>query len=260
VIPTIRNVLFCIVATLTSACALKDKHPVQSGYWPSKARWAEASRTALKSPGTWVPAAGAVIFQIDDLDEQLSDWAIRHQPIFGSTDNALEASDNLLSGPRLTMFGTAIAVPRGEGPWESKFGRILLEQLIVTTTNKTTVGLKELTGRLRPDGSDNMSMPSGHSSNSVAYATLAARNLKQLQLTPLQQRTFEIGVYSLAAGTAWARVEAGEHYPSDVLAGSALGHFLASLLHDAFIDQEYVQQVTLNLHDEGASFQLVFRY
>lgn len=36
----------------------------------------------------------------------------------------------------------------------------------------------------------------------------------------------EIGFGMITAGTAWARVEGGVHYPSDVLAGMALGHFV----------------------------------
>ena len=34
---------------------------------------------------------------------------------------------------------------------------------------------------------------------------------------------------------AWARVEGDRHYPSDVLAGAALGHFLSAFIHDAFL-------------------------
>ena len=39
----------------------------------------------------------------------------------------------------------------------------------------------------------------------------------------------------IAAGTAWARIEAGEHYPSDVLVGYALGHFFSAFIQDAFL-------------------------
>jgi len=38
-----------------------------------------------------------------------------------------------------------------------------------------------------------------------------------------------------ATATAWARVEAGKHYPSDVLAGAALAHFVTVFIHDAFL-------------------------
>jgi hypothetical protein len=42
----------------------------------------------------------------------------------------------------------------------------------------------------------------------------------------------------LAAGTAWARVEAGQHYPADVLAGVALGRFLGDFMSRLFFEAE----------------------
>lgn len=42
-------------------------------------------------------------------------------------------------------------------------------------------------------------------------------------------------VGTLAVGTAWARVEADVHYPSDVLTGLALGHFIAAFFNEAFL-------------------------
>ena len=39
----------------------------------------------------------------------------------------------------------------------------------------------------------------------------------------------------LATGVGWARVEAGAHYPLDVCAGAAIGHFVSSFIHDAFL-------------------------
>jgi hypothetical protein len=45
----------------------------------------------------------------------------------------------------------------------------------------------------------------------------------------------QIGNLLFATGVAWARVEAGGHYPSDVLAGAALGHFISAFIYDAFM-------------------------
>jgi hypothetical protein len=39
----------------------------------------------------------------------------------------------------------------------------------------------------------------------------------------------------LGYSVAWARVELGAHYPTDVLAGAVLGNFVSLLLHDAFL-------------------------
>jgi membrane-associated phospholipid phosphatase len=44
-----------------------------------------------------------------------------------------------------------------------------------------------------------------------------------------------VGFALLTAGTAWARVEAKKHFPSDVLAGIAIGHFIGAFMNDAFL-------------------------
>jgi len=48
--------------------------------------------------------------------------------------------------------------------------------------------------------------------------------------------SLRIGLASLTTGTAWARVEAGKHFPSDVLAGMALGHLIGAFINDVFWD------------------------
>ena len=49
------------------------------------------------------------------------------------------------------------------------------------------------------------------------------------------RNTMEIGLGVIAAGTAWARVEGKVHFPSDVLTGIALGHFIALFISNAFM-------------------------
>ncbi len=43
---------------------------------------------------------------------------------------------------------------------------------------------------------------------------------------------------TLTAGVSWACLEAGNHYPSDVLAGVAMGHFIGTFINDAFLGIE----------------------
>jgi hypothetical protein len=45
--------------------------------------------------------------------------------------------------------------------------------------------------------------------------------------------------------TAWARIEAGAHYPTDVLAGAALGNFVSLFVHDAFLGGDCSVSVTV---------------
>ncbi|NQZ56936.1 MAG: phosphatase PAP2 family protein, partial [Lentisphaeraceae bacterium] len=50
----------------------------------------------------------------------------------------------------------------------------------------------------------------------------------------------------LASGTAWARVESGKHYPSDVLAGAALGRVISIFVHDVLMDLPETEKLSFN--------------
>ena len=99
-----------------------------------------------------------------------------------------------------------------------------------------TEGLKEVTSRRRPDEANNRSFRSGHASTASAAAALAARNLAHIDLPPAARTTAALGLEAMAIGTGWARVEARKHFAADVLAGYALGHFVAAFAQGAFID------------------------
>ena len=71
--------------------------------------------------------------------------------------------------------------------------------------------------------------------------TLANRNIDSIDMPQALKQSMKIGNYLLASGVGWARVEGRRHYPSDVLAGAALGHFLTAFIHDSF----------MNLPEEG---------
>jgi hypothetical protein len=202
-------------------------------------RIARAARDAFFDWQTLVPLAGAAIFSIDDFDEKVSDWAVEHHPIFGSVANARDASDNLMTALQIEALATALATPSGDDPqrWaSSKAKGIGVELAAVSATSGATLLLKEATGRWRPDRSNDHSFPSGHSSSAFSAITLANRNLDSIDLSPQIRSGLKIGNTVLAAGVAWARVEGQRHYPSDVLAGAALGHFLTAFVHDAFLN------------------------
>jgi membrane-associated phospholipid phosphatase len=73
---------------------------------------------------------------------------------------------------------------------------------------------KKAVSRTRPDTSDRLSFPSGHSSSAFALATVAQRHYG-----------WKVGVPSYVAASAigLSRIERNRHYLSDVLAGATLG-------------------------------------
>jgi membrane-associated phospholipid phosphatase len=95
--------------------------------------------------------------------------------------------------------------------------------------------LKVTTNRTRPSGTSNNSFPSDHSSQAFSSASLSNRNLNSIKMPVGIRLPLQIGNIVIATGVAWTRVEAGAHYPSDVLAGAAIGHFLSAFIYDAFM-------------------------
>ena len=186
---------------------------------------------------TLIPTAGALVFTVDHYDKKVSHWATSHHPIFGSKDTASQASDYLLSALDVETFTTALATPSGKDPkdWAySKAKGVSVELGAELVTAGATSLLKDATNRTRPDGGGK-SFPSGHSSNAFSSSTLANRNLNSITMPEEMRMPLQIGNILLATGVGWARVEAGKHYPSDVLVGAALGHFLSAFIYDAFM-------------------------
>ncbi len=74
--------------------------------------------------------------------------------------------------------------------------------------------LKFATHRLRPDGSNHQSFPSGHSAITFATATVIERHLGW--------RKSVLG-YAIASYVAASRLHDNQHYLSDVVFGAAVG-------------------------------------
>jgi membrane-associated phospholipid phosphatase len=186
---------------------------------------------------TLIPAAGALGFAVDDFDEKVSDWATKHHPIFGSEDNARKASDYLVGTLHAEALLTALATPSGDDPknWAySKTRGIAVELVALAATDGAAYELKGAIGRTRPDGSKD-GFPSNHSSVAFCSSTLANRNLNFMPLPDEVRLPLQVGNILLATSVAWARVEGRKHFPSDVLAGAALGHFLSAFIHDSLL-------------------------
>jgi len=77
-----------------------------------------------------------------------------------------------------------------------------------------TTAIKYPTHRLRPNASNHLSFPSGHTSNAFAWATVAAHHYG-----------WKLGLpsYLLAGAIGVGRMERNEHWLTDVLAGATLG-------------------------------------
>lgn len=250
-------------ALLLGACAHTGG---QRGDWghgadftPGWAAIGRAARQAATDPYTWIPLAGAAALQIGDADDEIADWARREHPVFGSKHTAKDASDWLRLASVGSYVGIGLAAPASDGRWwADKSAGFAVGAATLLATNGFTSVLKTTTDRSRPNGRNNDSFPSGHSGFSAASVRLASDALDSYDLTAGQRLTANAGLFSLAAATGWARLEAGEHRPSEVLVGAALGNFLAVFTTHAFLHPAFGGDARLRVETLPGGGAVVF--
>ena len=251
--PLSRTIPFMLFPLLLTGCgSLPGGWGENATLHPGWERIGNAARKSALSPHVWIPTGAALLLQIDHADERISDWATENTPVFGSNDQAEDAS-NILLYSSIALFGaTALATPSGNesGEWiRSKTKGIGTQSLAPLFTLGTTELLKNTINRARPNGEDQKSFPSGHTSVVAANSMLAYRNTGALQIPQWEKTTLKTGFILLPYATGWARIEAAKHYPSDVLVGTALGNFFGTFINDAFMGI-----------DSPEELQLTFRY
>lgn len=118
---------------------------------------------------------------------------------------------------RNTLVVVALGLPAVKEDWNG----VLQAGGSIGATMAVTYGLKETFPSLRPDGSDNKSFPSGHTSVSfAAAATLQNRHGWQVGLP----------AHIVAAFVGVSRVKADKHRWEDILVGAAVGEAAGLLI------------------------------
>ena len=255
-----------VIATLASGCGTLPDGSIwgESATWrPGSERLKAAAAAAVRDPWVWAPLAGAALFQIDNWDRRVSDWAREHTPVFGSEADADEWSDDLRTASVLAHWATMVATPGGDDPerWILvKTRGALVDAAAVASTVAITRGIKTTVERERPNGLESESFPSGHTSSSAVHTRLASRNLRWIEMRVPVRRALDAGLTTLTIGTSWARIEAGMHFPSDTLFSIALGNFIGSFVNDAFLGADPGGTLGLRPLPDGAllDWQIAF--
>ncbi|MGD9599896.1 MAG: phosphatase PAP2 family protein [Steroidobacteraceae bacterium] len=232
---------------------------------PGWQRVREAAWSAARNPRVWVPLAGAALLQVSDWDRDIADWARRETPLFGSNERAGEWSDDLRTASVVAFHVTALATPGGDTARDwfgNKLRGYAVDAAAIGTTTALTQGLKSAAGRVRPNGADDESFPSGHTAVAAVHGRLAQLNLRSVDIPPPARRALGVGLDALTVGTSWARIEAGWHFPSDTLVSASLGAFFAQFYDDAFLraGETLTPTAGLQLQRGGAILMVQWRF
>jgi hypothetical protein len=238
-----------LLSLLVSGCATSGQRiwGADATLHPGAQRLREAAIDAARSPRVWVPLAGAAVFQVNGWDRKVSNWARDKTPIFGSQQSASDWSDALRTASSVSYFATVLATPGADTPREwlvDKSQGFAVGLAAVAVTGVTTTALKKAAARTRPNGQGTESFPSGHASHSAVMTGLARDNLLDIDMNESTRHGLDLGLDALTAGTAWARIEAGAHFPADTLFSVALGNFVSSFFDNAFLQHASDRRVT----------------
>ncbi|SHL46667.1 PAP2 superfamily protein [Chitinophaga jiangningensis] len=146
---------------------------------------------------------------LKDLNHSTKTEIQEHNPNFSTgVDNFMQYS------PAVAVYVLNAAGVKG---WHNLRDRTIILGL-AAIINASTVGfVKRQTGEMRPDGSNNLSFPSGHTANAFASAEFLRQEYKDVS------PWIGIAGYAVATATGAMRMYNNRHWLSDVVAGAGFG-------------------------------------
>jgi membrane-associated phospholipid phosphatase len=123
--------------------------------------------------------------------------------------------DNYLQyAPAAAVYGLNIAGVHGKNNFLDRTMIYGLSSLMMGIAVNVT---KNLTGEIRPDGSNNLSFPSGHTATAFASAEFLRQEYKDVSVW------YGIAGYAAATATGYLRISNNKHWVGDVVAGAGVG-------------------------------------
>jgi membrane-associated phospholipid phosphatase len=148
---------------------------------------------------------------------------------------AAHVDDYAIFSPLLGMYALDIAGVKAKNSALDQTVMVLITTAITTATITT---LKNVTHRLRPDGSSSNSFPSGHTATVFAAAEMFNQEFKD------QSPWFGYAAYTVATATGMLRMYNNKHWLSDVVAGAGFGILSTKL---TYIVYPYLKKI-LNIN------------
>ena len=204
------------------------------------------------------------IFSLNPVDVNAFD----RNAINNFSESALQTSDLLLYGSMLAPLSLLLD-KKVRQDWLT-VGVMGVEVLMitygVTSTTKASV-LRTRPYAYNPDVSLELkqepdarySFFSGHTAVSASVTFFAAKVFSDMNPNSKWKPLVWVGAAVVPAATGWARVEAGKHFPTDVVAGYVVGAAIGYFIPVLHLKKD-VSKATLNLepHSNGLALRLVF--
>jgi len=125
-----------------------------------------------------------------------------------------DVDDYLQYVPAVGVYGLNLAGIKGNNNF---LDRSLIYIISFSIASITTQTIKRTTGIMRPDGSNDHSFPSGHTTVAFVSATFLHEEYKD------QSIWYSVAGYSIATATGVLRMLNNRHWMSDVFVGAGIG-------------------------------------
>lgn len=147
--------------------------------------------------------------QLKELNSEVKEelW-LEHSHAKVNIDNYLQFA------PAAAVFGLSAMGIKGK---HSIGDQALLYGMSTAIMTSTVFATKNISGQLRPDGSDYHSFPSGHTATAFAAAEFMRKEYQGVSVW------YGVAGYAMAATTGYLRMYNNKHWFSDVVAGAGVG-------------------------------------
>ena len=129
-------------------------------------------------------------------------------------------ADYLIFAPYLELGAVALA---GVQSRNDRLNVLLIIAKSEAIMLASTFAVKTISHEERPDGSDNLSFPSGHTAQAFLAASIVHTELRD------KSQWYGVGAYALASSVGVLRMVNDKHWQSDVVAGAGFGILAAHL-------------------------------
>ncbi|NML65209.1 phosphatase PAP2 family protein [Hymenobacter sp. RP-2-7] len=131
-------------------------------------------------------------------------------------------ADYLIFAPYLELGAVALA---GVQSRNDRINVLLVIAKSEAIMLASTFAVKAFSHEERPDGSDNLSFPSGHTAQAFLAASIVHTELRD------KSQGYGIGAYTIATSVGVLRMVVNKHWQSDVVAGAGFGILSAHLAY-----------------------------
>jgi membrane-associated phospholipid phosphatase len=173
----------------------------------------------------------------------------------------------VLSGRILWAVGNNLA---GDGNMSREYARTWTFARALMYNYLATELVKNVVSRPRPDGADNKSFFSGHTSTAFATGSYLYREVDDLIDRNVADATsrgalkaFSFGVlYGWAGYVGYSRMADNKHYLGDVLLGAAVGTLMGNVVFDQYFggDGEKLPTIGLGMIEDQPALSVSLKF